>query len=184
VAERGGPGTPAAFAADRLATIRYATVATCSPAGQPWNSPVYFALATAPAVGPAVGPAPGPATGPRFFWTSGRDAVHSRNIRANGRAFIVVYDSMVPEGTGGGVYLDCRAAELADPAHLAAAATVLAARVGEPPWPTAAFVSPSPSRLYEAVAIRGWVDQRGTVDGHPVDVRAEIDLAALTAPRL
>src|SRR5687767_7226480 len=61
---------------DVLDRIEHAAVATVSPDGRPWNTPVYFAR-----------------RGDSFYWISRRDAQHSTNIRHNGRAFVVVFDS-------------------------------------------------------------------------------------------
>jgi general stress protein 26 len=61
-----------------LDTIKYITVATSNKDGEPWNTPVagfHF---------------DGDYT---LYWASWQDNQHSQNIRANGKAFVVVYDS-------------------------------------------------------------------------------------------
>ena len=94
-----------------LSSVIYATVATADADGAPWNSPVRFHL------------------GPNgdLYWFSSPDAQHSRNIAANPRVFIVVFDTAAPEGEGQGVYIEATAAVCAAPDDLAAA---LAAQSG------------------------------------------------------
>jgi uncharacterized protein YhbP (UPF0306 family) len=64
-----------------LVQIKYVTLATSSPDGVPWNTPVYAAFDEAYT----------------FFWVAAKYARHSQNIRANHRIAIVVYDSTVPQ---------------------------------------------------------------------------------------
>src|SRR6187551_3580918 len=71
-------------------SLLYVTVATTSSVGEPWNSPVYSAYDDRG----------------NFYWTSSPLAQHSRNIDQNGRAFLAIYDSMVPAGKGEGVYIE------------------------------------------------------------------------------
>ena len=81
-----------------LAVIQYVTLATSSPDGQLWNTPVWAAFDEAY----------------HFFWVSAKYARHSKNIRANNRIAMVVYDSTVPPATAKGVYMEARAYELTD----------------------------------------------------------------------
>jgi hypothetical protein len=75
-----------------LDRLYYATLSTVDPNGNPWNSPVYCAY--------------------NVYWGSHVESQHSQNIRANGKVFIVVYDSTVQPGDGEGVYYTgaCRGA--------------------------------------------------------------------------
>ena len=80
--------------------IAYITVATVSENGQPWNTAV---------------------AGYHFdsdctlYWASWTDNQHSRNIRNNGKAFIVAYDSTPVDGKPAqGVYIQAEAYELSD----------------------------------------------------------------------
>ena len=43
-----------------------------------------------------------------------RRTQHSKNVRENSFAFIVIYDSTVPEGEGEGVYIEAEVQELSD----------------------------------------------------------------------
>jgi general stress protein 26 len=69
---------------DVLRTVEYATIATVSAQGRPWNTPVYFAR-----------------QGNSLYWTSRSDAEHSTNLRRSSDAFIVIYDSSREDVTGG-----------------------------------------------------------------------------------
>jgi len=74
----------------------YMVLATADRDGRPWASPVYFA----------------PSSYREFFWVSRPDARHSLNIAARPEVSIVVFDSSVPIGTGGGVYVSALAGEI------------------------------------------------------------------------
>ena len=67
-----------------LAKMQYATVATTTPDGKPWNSPVAHEIDENYVI----------------YWFSDRENQHSKNVRANPYAFIVIYDSTAPECTG------------------------------------------------------------------------------------
>ena len=152
-----------AIAKDQLSRILYATVATCSDDGQPWNSPVYSAYDE----------------DLNIYWASDVNAVHSQNIRANKRAFVVFYDSTVPEGTGQGLYFRCTATELQDPSDMAKGCEVLSTRVGKANASPDGFMNKSSLRVYRAVPNEGWVNDDELIANRQVDVRIRIDLAEL-----
>src|SRR5262245_30572108 len=101
---------PNAKAKSILDTINYITLATVGGEGQPWNTPVagfHFA------------------NDYNFYWASWQDNQHSKNIRANGKAFVVVYDSTPADNQpSAGVYMQGRAFELTDEQEVAQAALV------------------------------------------------------------
>src|SRR5580658_3760789 len=74
----------------------YLTVATVDENSSPWNAPVYSAFDQKY----------------NFYWMSAITSQHSINIRLNSKAFAVIYDSTVPEGTGFGVYMRGNSREL------------------------------------------------------------------------
>jgi general stress protein 26 len=82
--------------------ITYATVATTNSDGQPWNTPVYY----------------NPDENLNIYWVSDKKGQHSRNIKENGRVFIVIYDSTIPEGEGEGVYIQAVATQVTDPEEI------------------------------------------------------------------
>src|SRR5690242_1131299 len=84
-------------ARELLRSIEHATVATVCADGQPWNTPVFFAHKDG-----------------EIYWSSRDDAQHSENIRANRRAFIVIYDSNRPDETAAALYIEAHVSELTD----------------------------------------------------------------------
>src|SRR5688500_8071978 len=82
---------------DLLDRIEYASVATVSDDGRPWNTPLYFAR-----------------NRESVFWISTRHAQHSINISQNGRAFIAIFDSGREDTSGAGVYVETTVSELTD----------------------------------------------------------------------
>ncbi len=149
-----------ARAREILAANIYATIATATADGTPWNSPVRFHLGADGAL----------------YWFSARDAQHSRNIAANPRVFAVVYDSTAPEGEGEGVYIEAIAAVCTDPEDLA---TALAAQSGA--WVVDEdFVSgDAPNRFYRATPVNVWInaDEQDDAGTYVRDIRIAVNLA-------
>lgn len=124
-------------AARILRTIPYATLATVDDSGRPWNSPVAAVIAADLAV----------------YWFSDSQAQHSRNVRANGRVFIVVYDSTWPANTGAqGVFMRARAEEVANKLEIAHACAL---KGGSGPQ---AFAGNNARRVYKAAPECMWIN--------------------------
>lgn len=84
--------------ANIIQLVRYPVLATVSNEGIPWNTPferVYDEDLN-------------------FYLVSDKDNQHSRNIRANGKGFLVIYNSTVKEGGEKGVYLQVEVTEMTD----------------------------------------------------------------------
>jgi hypothetical protein len=149
-----------------ITTIPYLTIATVTPAGAPWNTPVYCAYDQAL----------------RFVWTSATTSQHSINLATNPQTFATLYDSTVPEGTGVGVYLRGTAGQIRDLRTAVRALLQLARRVGVPPRPLALVHGSAPRRLYQFVPeelwINGWVEA-DDVPGSGYDIRITLDLATV-----
>ena len=79
-----------------LEKIHYINIATVCEDGLPWNTPVSATHDNQL----------------NFYWGSSPDNIHSKNIRRNGRVFVTIYDSTVPEGTGEGLYMQGHAEDL------------------------------------------------------------------------
>ena len=79
-----------------IKNILYINIASITPSGKPWNTPVYCAYDKDLS----------------YYWLSWRLNQHSKNIRNNPDVFVTVYDSTVPAGTGFGVYFEGKAYEL------------------------------------------------------------------------
>jgi hypothetical protein len=91
---------PAVLARARqiLAGTIYGTLATSSPDGLPWASPIFFGYDAAW----------------NLYWSSTQVAQHSQNLYANqGHAAIAIYSTDRAEGQGQGLYLAGTATEVA-----------------------------------------------------------------------
>ena len=147
--------------------VLYLTIATVSAEGEPWNSPVYSAYDN----------------DANFYWTSSPQAEHSRNIEHNGKVFLTIYDSSVPEGTGQGVYVQAIAAPLVHPAQIEEAKLSMARRVNKQLGPhTDHLLKTGIQRIYCATPRRVWVngfelDERSR--RYLRDIRVEVPVACL-----
>ena len=143
-----------------LERVGNGSLATVSPDGRPWNSPLLIAFDAEL----------------RFYWSSQVDAEHSRNIAVRPDVFLVVFDSTQPDQSGGAVYIRATARELSDEASIRAALASLARRKNEPPKPPADFTGPQRRRVYQAVPNVMWTNILKDVNGYYFDERIEIDL--------
>jgi uncharacterized protein YhbP (UPF0306 family) len=121
----------------------YLVLGTADADGRPWAAPVYFAH-----------------DGYReFIWVSKPEARHSRNIEVRPEVSIVVFDSTVPIGTGGGVYMEATAAEADEAERDEALATFSRRSVahGGSEFTAADALPPARLRLYKATAAEQFV---------------------------
>lgn len=143
-----------------ISNILYATVATVTPEGQPWNSPVYFSYDEAF----------------NIYWASWTENIHSQNVRANKQAFIVIYDSTVPEGKGESVYIQATVEELSDSQEIEKVLVHYYGRKNKQPRKAEEFLGDYPRRIYKATPHRVWMNDGGEVNGNFVDIREEVKL--------
>ena len=134
--------TPAA-ARDVLKTNRYLVLATATPEGTPWITPVYFAhddLAS-------------------LWWVSRPTARHSRLIRANPEVAITVFDSSVAVGQAAAVYAVARASMRSDAEARREIARYSERSVSHDagPWTVEDVTGDAVFRLYRAVVSRRWL---------------------------
>jgi hypothetical protein len=141
-----------------LQTIPYATIATVSSDGQPWNSPVVARFDDRLTM----------------YWVSWKDNRHSQNIASEPRIFVVVYDSKMAEGQGVGLYLQMRAYALASPLAIKRARQIYDTSFFTHPFSHNQFRPPCPQRLYCAVPERIWYNTDGRHKGHFIDIRREV----------
>jgi hypothetical protein len=125
-------------AAEIMNAIQYATVATASTNGHPWNSPV-FAVRDVDMC---------------LYWFSDKAAQHSKNIRATNEAFIAIYDSTCPEGTGEGVYLQVRVEEVRRIEEIRHARQLKKGIADNP----RSFLGASVRRVYKATPHKIWIN--------------------------
>lgn len=135
--------------------ISYITVATVDENGQPWNTPVAGFHFDNESV---------------LYWASWQDNQHSKNIRANGRVFIVIYDSTPPNQPTQGVYIQAEAYELNEEQEVMAAALVFK---DDPYNPSDGkqYLGNKPRRIYKAVPQKIWLNSDSKVDDNFIDVR-------------
>lgn len=150
-------------ATEIITGIQYATLATVTPEGDPWNSPVR-----------AVHDQNG-----CFYWFSDKDNQHSRNVRHAGKVFIVIYDSTVPEGQGEGVYMQAHAVQLeeGDVEEIRRARRLKKGPGDEDP---AQFLGKSARRVYKATPEAIWMNDAEMRDGVFIrDYRTALSLDVL-----
>lgn len=149
-------------AAAILRSTRYATIATASRDGKPWNSPVAHEFDDQLNV----------------YWFSDKQNQHSQNVRENADVFIVIYDSSAPETDAEGVYIEAVAVELTDPDEVLRVRKMKANEdwEGNPDDCTGDAIR----RVYKAVPHRVWMNDAELSDGAYVrDYRVEIPLDRL-----
>lgn len=146
-----------------LENIIYATVATSTKDGQPWNSPVRCVYDS----------------DLNIYWFSDKEGQHSKNVRENDNVFIVIYDSTVPEGDGEGVYIQAKAHEITNPDEVVHACCVNKDADDNSPDD---FLGVAIRRAYKAVPQKVWVNDAEIKDGVFIrDFRVEVSLDELKA---
>ncbi len=141
--------------------IIYITIATVTPEGKPWNSPVYSAYDKDTYT---------------FYWVSPRATEHSKNIEHNPNVFLVIYDSTVPEGTGEGVYVQAHASVVTDIKEMTKAIYLLYTRKKKKLRDVSHFLDLRPRRIYKAVPEKIWLNSSEKVGDESLDTRVEIKL--------
>jgi len=141
-----------------LSKIQYATIATVTPEGKPWNSPVAHEIDENNII----------------YWFSDKENQHSKNVRENPFAFIVIYDSTAPEGTGEGVYIEADVEELADADEIN---NIRNAKKGKVVDDANEFLGDAVRRCYKATPKRMWMNDAEEKDGKFIrDYRVEVNL--------
>jgi uncharacterized protein YhbP (UPF0306 family) len=148
-------------AAEIIQQIQYTTLATVTPEGLPWNSPVARVYDQ----------------DLNFYWFSDKEGQHSKNVRANGQVFIVIYNSTVPWGEGEGVYFQADVVELTDSDEVRAAR-----RLSKGPNQDAPddFMGSAVRRVYKATPRKAWMNDV-EIDGTIFirDIRVELNMDKL-----
>jgi nitroimidazol reductase NimA-like FMN-containing flavoprotein (pyridoxamine 5'-phosphate oxidase superfamily) len=141
---------------------KYMVLGTADADGRPWVSPVWYAH-----------------EGYReFFWVSGVDVEHSRNIAARPEISIVVFDSGAAVGTGQAVYMAAVAEEVTSAAEQERGMEVFNRRSveqGARPWSLDEVRPPESIRLFRATVSRhSMLDKSGEGPRH--DHRTDVTL--------
>lgn len=150
-------------AAKIIKRILYINISSITPAGKPWNSPVYCAFDK----------------NLNFYWLSWKLNQHSVNVRNNPSVFVTIYDSTVPGGTGFGVYLEGKAYELKNPKDILTGITEIYKREKHKPREVLHFLRKFPRRAYKFVPEKVWVNGDSEIEGNYIDTRTELDLEKL-----
>lgn len=152
-------------AAEIIKDIQYTTLATVTPEGLPWNSPVARVYDD----------------NLNFYWFSDKEGQHSRNVRHSGQVFIVIYDSTVPWGEGEGVYVQADVVELNDREEIRIARELKGGSNGDPEE----FIGEAVRRVYKAIPRKVWMNDAEIKDGAFIrDYRVELDLDKVRAELL
>ncbi|MBD2353585.1 pyridoxamine 5'-phosphate oxidase family protein [Tolypothrix sp. FACHB-123] len=142
----------------------YCTLSTCSPEGEPWVSPVFFAYDEQW----------------HIYWSSAIVSQHSQNIYHNsGRVAIAIFNSSVAQGSAAGVYLSGSAAEL-DVENIEKTMKLLEKRANKQLNRTVAdYLDDSPRRIYKFQPQQVWLTgNRLAVGNQLVDTKIQINLAS------
>lgn len=143
-----------------LDAIDYISVATVSEDGQPWNTPVaafHFDNDYA------------------LYWASWQNNQHSKNIRENGKTFVVIYDSTPSDSKpSSGVYMQGTTSEITDAQEAMQAALVFK---DDPYNPSDGkqYLGDYPRRIYKFIPENIWMNDDDEVNGNFVDVRREAE---------
>jgi uncharacterized protein YhbP (UPF0306 family) len=122
---------------------RYMVLGTADEAGHPWVTPVWFASEDYRS----------------FHWVSSPDAKHSRNLAAQPKVAIAIFDSSVPVGGAQAVYMRGLANELTGDeleSGLAVFDRVSREDTGRE-WELDDVQAPALLRLYRATVSEHWV---------------------------
>jgi len=141
-------------------------LATASPGGEPWPSPVFFNYDGSL----------------RIVWESAREARHSQLIRSNPKAGIVIANTD-PEATDDALYLECLAHEV-DGEDVADALEVFLhgphKQQGRIAHRLEDYFGDEPLRLYVAIPQRAYVPVvTKDEEGRRIDSRKEIEIEDL-----
>lgn len=144
-----------------LSTVRYASVATITPEGKPWNTSVAHEIDEQN----------------NIYWFSDKENQHSKNVRNQSVAFIVIYDSTVPDGEGEGVYIEADVEELNNVDEINKIRNAKKKKVVDD---AAEFLGEAVRRCYKATPKRMWVND-AEMDGEIFirDYRVEINITEL-----
>lgn len=140
--------------------IEYLNIASITPEGMPWNTPVYTAFDK----------------NLNFYWLSWKKNQHSINVRNNPNVFVTIYNSTVPTGIGVGLYFKGRAYEITNPKEMIIALTVVYKRSKHKMRDIIEFLSHFPRRVYKFTPTKTWINDDGDIEGNFIDVRKELEI--------
>lgn len=140
--------------------IEYINIASITPDGKPWNTPVYTSFDN----------------NLNFYWLSWKKNQHSVNVRSNKNVFITIYDSTVPAGTGVGLYFSGKAKELVNPVEMIIGITEMYKRSKHKVRAVREFLSHFPRRVYRFSPEKAWINGDSDIKENFIDIREELNL--------
>ncbi|MFA6353463.1 MAG: pyridoxamine 5'-phosphate oxidase family protein [Candidatus Paceibacterota bacterium] len=143
--------------------IEYLNIASITPEGLPWNSPVYCSFDKEL----------------NFYWLSWKENQHSKNIRNNSNTFATIYDSTVPASTGFGVYFQGKTYELNNPIDIIIGLKCIYSRSKHKMKDVVMFLTSYPRRVYKFTPEKVWINGTGDIEGNSIDTRTELELGEL-----
>lgn len=149
-----------AAARNIIKTIPYITIASVSETGEPWNTPVFTAYDDRY----------------NFFFSTDIESHKARNIRANSKVFLVIYDSTAKPGSGIGVYIEGKARLLTDEAEKQAAYNALVNRRKPIAFHEFEDYLDGPYGLYVVEPLHIYMNTNSQRIGQRVDKKVEISL--------
>ena len=140
------------------------TISTASKSGKPWISPVFFVYDNKY----------------NLYWVSNKNALHSKLLRNNPQAAIVIFDSSATEGQGDGVYFETRVKELNNQKEINEAIKLFNERVTQDEFRIKKVEEVTKQRvwrIYKATPFRiSKLTEGEFIKGQYVDKRVEIKL--------
>ncbi len=153
-------------AQELISSMEYINLATASSAGEPWNTPV-SAVSDSEL---------------KFYWSSWKEAEHSKNIRANSRIFFTLYDSTRKRGDNNRrcLYLRGEGVELEDEGEIKKALDLLYGDEDDENV-AADFLGEGLRRIYRAVPTEAWLNDKSErqVTRETIKMRIEVSLEKL-----
>jgi nitroimidazol reductase NimA-like FMN-containing flavoprotein (pyridoxamine 5'-phosphate oxidase superfamily) len=144
-----------------LASLEYINVATASPDGQPWNTPVYARYDERL----------------HFYWCSWKDAEHSINLRGNPQVFFTLYDSTRKRGDNNMrcLYVQGHAYEIEEATEIANGLRLLYPH-DESEQDVAKVQGDSVRRLYKIIPEMFWLNDKSErqVTRETIKMRVEV----------
>ncbi len=135
----------------------YCTLATVNDDSTPHGSPVFFV-----------------ADQNSIYWWSAKKSQHSQNIERTGKVFITVFDSHAPEEKAKGVYIEANG-QIASDDKINDILEKYNQKAKVFSLTRQNVTGDSPSRLYEAIVGRIWLNSDDEINGNYIDIREEVE---------
>ncbi|MBL8121955.1 pyridoxamine 5'-phosphate oxidase family protein [Candidatus Saccharibacteria bacterium] len=142
----------------------YCTVATVTPQGSPWASPLYYGFDEKGIL----------------YIRSSKNAQHMVNMRHSGQAFVTIFDSSQPIGTADGLYLQCSARELDRADEITEALAIMNGRIGSNTNDPSKFMGAGPRRVVQLQPVMVWRNRAEVTPAGFIDYREELPLSIKT----